>query len=363
MRQRKDQGFILIAIAIGGAALLGACGLGVDLGRMYIVKNELQTFADSAALTAALRLNAESSGITRAKDEVGEIRQLDRWHLSNYEVPANAVTVEFAQADASGAPMGWVATPGSAANYSFARVTARVEVPVYFLSIINGRLKSPVAARAIAGQLATSVPNGYFPFTPIAHSRTDPNFGFTKGEQYTLRWAASPKANGSNVCQGDRDPSNKWILAAESRGSDNRGFFGDQSSASLIWDQVANDAPVQEYKVGDKIILTGGAKSTVKDALTARINQDMDPRSDSFDEYRDRGHSRRIVTVPVTDPAAGNEVVGFARFFLLPTNNYASAQGNEPWCAEYIGRAAPEGSDSQGANTNGPSLTKVRLWE
>jgi len=47
--------------------LLGAVGLAVDLGRMYIVKGEAQTFADSAALAAVLELDSTSAGITRAR--------------------------------------------------------------------------------------------------------------------------------------------------------------------------------------------------------------------------------------------------------------------------------------------------------
>jgi hypothetical protein len=161
------------------------------------------------------------------------------------------------------------------------------------------------------------------------------------------------------VCNGDNEQ--RWIDLADRRGAKNRGFFGGHS-AHEIWHQVANDYPVQAYEIGDHVTLTGGAKTSVTDALATRVNSDPDAVSATFTSYRDRGRTRRIVTVPLTDPTANNEVVGFGRFFLLPPAHYTNAQGNDPWCAEYIGPGAPEGSDSTGASPTAGMFTKVRLW-
>jgi hypothetical protein len=330
---------------------------------MFVVHNELQNFADAAALGATLRLNGEAGGITRAKAEVDAIRSVNSWNLGSLRYRAADVTIRFAASVNGGAPGSWVATPPNPPlNYNYAQVRVTARVPVFFMAVLSGQTSAEVSAAAAAGQLPSSSPQSYFPFTPIAHTRNKPNFGFLKGEEYTLKWPASPHLNGGNpnVCRGDRHQT--WVDLSNMRGSENRGYFGDQTSASVMWEQVANDAPVQQFREGDRIILTGGAKSTVKDALDTRIRQDADATAPNFDGYRDRGHTRRIVTVPVTDAAAGNEVVGFARFFLLPANKYSNAGGNEPWCAEYIGPAAPEGSDSQGASPSAGSITKVRLW-
>ena len=56
--------------------------------------------------------------------------------------------------------------------------------------------------------------------------------------------------------------------------------------------------------------------------------------------------------MPVTDSVNGSRVVGYARFFLLTASNYSQAQGNEPWCGEFIGIGAPEGGDTEGGNTS-----------
>jgi len=53
-RSRKQSGFALVTVAFSIVSLVGAVGLGVDIGRMYIAKNEAQLFADSAALAKAI---------------------------------------------------------------------------------------------------------------------------------------------------------------------------------------------------------------------------------------------------------------------------------------------------------------------
>ena len=357
---RKESGFVLITIAISAIMLFGACGLVVDLGRLYVVRNELQVFADSAALAATLRLNGESGGITRARNEVATMRTTNGWHMGTETLTEDSVKIEFGRSLNGNPPDIWTtAPPDPPVNYSFVRVTPRIAVPVYLMPIVTGGTTVNVSTTATAGHIGSDDPSGMFPFTPVAHSRTAPDFGMTAGKQYTLKWASSPRV-GQNTCNGD--DAQQWIDLADSRGSQNRGFYGTQSSASEIWEQVANDEPVEFYRIGSNIVLTGGSKSTVTAALEQRIASDPDPYSPTFNTYRDRGRARRIVTVPLTDPAANNEVVGFARFFLLPARHYSRAGGNDPWCAEYIGAGAPEGSDSKGASPTAGMFTKVRLW-
>jgi uncharacterized membrane protein len=53
-------------IVVCSVAMIGMLGLTIDLGRAYIIKNELQSFADAAAVAAALELNGTSQGLSRA---------------------------------------------------------------------------------------------------------------------------------------------------------------------------------------------------------------------------------------------------------------------------------------------------------
>src|ERR1700692_2221457 len=70
-RGGRERGFVLITMAIAAVALIGILGMAVDVGRMFIAKNETQAYCDSAALAATLKLNGGSSGITAATNRVG----------------------------------------------------------------------------------------------------------------------------------------------------------------------------------------------------------------------------------------------------------------------------------------------------
>ena len=66
-RRQKRKGFSLLLTACCLTVMVGMFGLTVDLGRMYVVKSEVQAFADAAALAATLRLNGTSQ-----RDQFGE---------------------------------------------------------------------------------------------------------------------------------------------------------------------------------------------------------------------------------------------------------------------------------------------------
>src|SRR5207245_11727189 len=65
-RPSNEQGFTLLASAVCSVVLIASAGLAVDMGRMYITKNEAQSYADAAAVSAALKLNGTAYGLTQA---------------------------------------------------------------------------------------------------------------------------------------------------------------------------------------------------------------------------------------------------------------------------------------------------------
>src|SRR5215471_16995441 len=62
----RQRGAVLVWFALSFLSLIGFIGVAVDVGRMYIVRNEAQSFADAAALAAAAELNGTTSGLTAA---------------------------------------------------------------------------------------------------------------------------------------------------------------------------------------------------------------------------------------------------------------------------------------------------------
>src|SRR6266576_5460096 len=65
-RPSSEQGFTLLASAVCVVSLIAAAGLAVDMGRMYITKNEAQSYADAAAVSAALKLDGTAAGLRAA---------------------------------------------------------------------------------------------------------------------------------------------------------------------------------------------------------------------------------------------------------------------------------------------------------
>jgi uncharacterized membrane protein len=55
--------------------LLAVAALAVDLGRMYVIKSELQAFTDAAALSEACQLDGSDAGNTRARAAAESLTQ------------------------------------------------------------------------------------------------------------------------------------------------------------------------------------------------------------------------------------------------------------------------------------------------
>ncbi|MCW8957737.1 MAG: pilus assembly protein TadG-related protein [Gammaproteobacteria bacterium] len=65
--QKKQRGFVVVMLVLVIAILLGVAALALDLGRLYVLKSEMQNAADAAALAGAAELNAKSDAIERAE--------------------------------------------------------------------------------------------------------------------------------------------------------------------------------------------------------------------------------------------------------------------------------------------------------
>jgi len=96
--RNNDAGYVLLATTVGLVVLIGMSGIAVDIGRMYLTKNETQAYADSAALTAALKLDGTATGIQLAKDSVSASN--NKWRFN--AVSFTGTIVEFSTDGASG---------------------------------------------------------------------------------------------------------------------------------------------------------------------------------------------------------------------------------------------------------------------
>jgi len=230
-----------------------------------------------------------------------------------------------------------------------------VSAPIHFLPVLPGiSTTQGVSAVAVAGQRSiSSLGEGAAPFSPDAQNSGDPNFGYTPGQLYTLKWAPigeRPKPGGR--CPGD-------ATFNPGGGSSDRGYIdiGQGNGNSGLEDAIVNNTFTlsQPLTVGSPIDSVPGNKH-VGPAINERFAQDTDQTAATYAGYN--GNGRRIFVVPVNDGANNAKVVGFAGFFLQPN---ACGNNNQPCCAEYIGPGVLNGRHFGAGSGSGAGLFTISL--
>ncbi len=133
--------------------LLALAALGIDIGRMYVIRAELQSFTDAAALTAAIQLDGTDSGLTNARAGAGQLAtgpHAMQWDLGTR--PITDIATSFSADDKT-----WQEHP-KGGDYRFVRVVATVPAPVIFLRVFQplGLGSSTVAAASTAAKAENS---------------------------------------------------------------------------------------------------------------------------------------------------------------------------------------------------------------
>ncbi len=359
-RHFSKSGYILVATSLGLVFLLGAAGLTIDIGRMYITKNEAQAFVDSAAIAAARMLDDSGSGITKAQAAVGA--DTGKWRFDTS--PFTNVSTGF-----STAPTGpFVATPPNPpTSYYFARVTVSVNLPMYFIRVLAGPTAT-VAASAVAGRSAiTSYPGGEFPFSPYSRKFHKPDdaadpYGFKIGNEYTLHWGSPGDKStcGTGYKEEDKigrgaEPGDQLALNGNIRA------YCCAGNASDAREAIVGLATVP-LTIGQAMPMDNAERRTLNEDIAGRVLVDSDTTSVTFDQYfrAARGNRARVVMVPVNSGPPNYLLVGFAGFFLENANKYLVLNGNDAACGEYLGvfiQGAPPGTAS------GSGAYRIRLYE
>ena len=325
-KHTTERGYVLIALSLSLVFLLGMAGLAVDIGRMYTTKSEAQSFVDSAALAAALKLDGTTNGITNAQNAV--TNDPKKWEFQNDSF--TNVTTQFGTS-ANGP---WTATPPNPpTNYYFAQVQTTVSLPMYLMGPLAGRTAT-IAASAVAGRATTgSMTGGEFPFSPYTRIASPDNpadpFGYQVGDIYTLRWGAPGNRTtcGTDATQPNLSTNGKirgYCCVAESAANLRQAIVGGQTDPVTI---------------GNPVEMDNGAKNTEMSAIAMRVEEDTDITSTTYAQYlaNGTGNGERVVVVAVNNGPPSYTAVGFAGFFLLSDSSYTGLKGNDSACAEYIG--------------------------
>ena len=368
-RNKNERGFSLLLIALAGTVMIGMLGLAFDVGRMFVVKNELQTFADASAIAACRHMDGTQTGVqtahsTAAVGPLGATKP-NGWNFAVNTVSNVADT--YATSFTGTYDNYATASSGTSNSYRFIKVTANATIPLYFLGVVPGLPTSQfLQATATAGQKPqSSISNGLLPFAPDAHNVSDTeNFGLTPGTKYTLKWG-----NGNTTtCGGDAGFTPPGSPPSE------HGFVdvGEGNSNSNVRTAIEYGGYPNQYSspssvsAGDSLSGVPGNRGTsIFDALRTRAAQDSDDSSTTWAAYQaaGTGNGRRVVTVAIGGAWSGNgsnahtTVLGFANFFLDTT--YSGTSG--PICATYIGPASLNGDGSGGSD--GTKVYSVMLYQ
>jgi uncharacterized membrane protein len=133
--------------------LLGLAGLGIDIGRMYVIRAELQSFTDGAALSAAVELDGTDSGLARAR--AGAARFANGPHAMRWDMgtqPITNIATSFSTDQTT-----WQEKPSKSGDCRFVRVVASEPAPVIFLRIFQPLNSTTVAAASVAAKTEQSV--------------------------------------------------------------------------------------------------------------------------------------------------------------------------------------------------------------
>jgi len=127
-------------LALCAPVMFGMLGLAVDVGRMFIVKNELQTFADASALAACAKLDGSGSGITAA-DAIATKGPLgttipNGWNFDT--VAITNVTTGYATSLNGTYDSASTASGVNPNTYAFISVTSQATMSLFFLPMIAG---------------------------------------------------------------------------------------------------------------------------------------------------------------------------------------------------------------------------------
>jgi hypothetical protein len=397
-QERAQHGAVALLVALALIVLVGVAGIVIDLGRLFVIKTELQNAADACALAAARELNVPSktlSVLTRAENagiEVGNRHFDDFQH--NQVVFRTDHDVTF-----STALDGTYVTKASAAgsDVRYVRCTHEVKGIIPTLTSILGVGSNDVAATAVAslqgGMTTCPIPLAMCkqnaPVPPCTVPNTEPDrFGLCVGQWYAglmnskstefasgnFNWVDfTPHAGGtsdiadaligSGVC--DVDPSVK-VLHADAGQKEGvakawNSRFGLYKGGGPIDPESGppdltgyaygeKNWPQQQLAYSDYRARQGDHTPYPGDGVTGLKTNGY--HASSRDEHRAGTSDRRILPMPVVDcstwgPKHQADIAGWAcalMVYTMPAPNSKTNPDFEELRLEYLGDAAVEGS-------------------
>jgi Flp pilus assembly protein TadG len=405
LRFKHQQGAIAVAYLIMSILLLGFIGLGLDVGRLYIAKTELQNASDACALAASAALTGASTNQLQVAEDwaiATATRNLVGLQATPVSVTANSSVTFSDTLDGTYSVRSAITTSTAILAKKYARCTVNEAGINSILLKVMRLIEGPTAFAAKSVQAAAvanlqpSISNCALPIAACTLNSTGPNFGLDVGKWYKGRLATGgPSAQTQGAFRWISFPAVATgvpALAALLKGSGQCNL----NAASLVSSQNGQIANFNDEYNGRFGLYKGGSFSGIPDftgypyypPVTVPATQFVyTPSTSAFNDFQSKrasnaafagipnfdkppgnswkiinskgtapshealGNDRRLVTMPFTDCTAlagpGNQTIkGWGCFLML---NPIFAPGDDQWL-EFRGNAT---SISAGCVTSG----------
>ncbi len=194
--QRRQQGAVAVIVAFSVVALVLMLGLVLDLGHLYVAKNELQNAADACALSGARELNDLSTGtLDRATSAARTAGNANRVDLQRDAVEILPADVTFSAS--SDGPFVRVITSTTKYVRCAPHESNLKSVVLWFMAITGltqWDVSAVAIARPVAGQSLCAIPIAMCTEAP---TEKENDYDFVKGQWYSGRLAAGTAEQGN----------------------------------------------------------------------------------------------------------------------------------------------------------------------
>jgi hypothetical protein len=364
----------------------GFMGFAIDLGRLYLIRGELNTAANAMAIAAASQLNGTDYATTAAAnaaaltlDDFYSNGVRDDGNTYNFGkvflntgtsfLTSNAPTPFFFESASSALSAGSAGTgsttDGTMAQYAQANITA--DAPLIFWALMPGgqSRKTTIAASAVAGVSAPLCTACDIDIIAVAAlNQTDTlDWGFTVNMHYTFGYSCTGAAAGTltgdsnlisyllinryNTSSAISELNQLFNVGAQGIGPSTdptQACMTINAGTDVIWATATTQAcratspngSVEAMLCGLTTRLDSNAASgtyvsscsTVGDVATLSGNFSTDTDVAAYDDFTQyTGNNRRILTVAVVDTlstTATMNILGFRQFLLEPTAGLTS---------------------------------------
>jgi Flp pilus assembly protein TadG len=206
LRFKQQQGAIAVAYLIMSILLLGFIGLGLDVGRLYIAKTELQNASDACALAASAALTGASTNQLQVAEDwaiATATRNLVGLQATPVSVTANSSVTFSDTLDGTYSARSAITTSTAILAKKYARCTVNEAGINSILLKVMRLIEGPTAFAAKSVQAAAvanlqpSISNCALPIAACTVTSSGPNFGLDVG-----RWYKGRIASGSGQTTG-----------------------------------------------------------------------------------------------------------------------------------------------------------------